>query len=237
MYNAFNLNAGRKRANIKEVFVSIQGEGLWIGERQVFIRFSGCNLSCHFCDTKDALIEAKECSLFEKKIENPISTDTLKDKIKKKTFHSMSLTGGEPLLQIDFIKEFLKNKEYIVYLDTNGTLSDEFEIIKDKIDIVCMDIKLPSSTKQKPFWEEHKKFLKKIRDGFVKMVITKDTTRDDFLQGIRIIKDVDFKIPLVIQPDGLNVEFKKLFSFQKMGLKELSFVRIIPQIHKFLGIR
>ncbi|MEW6679898.1 MAG: 7-carboxy-7-deazaguanine synthase QueE [bacterium] len=223
-------------ANIKEVFLSIQGEGLWIGKRQIFIRFSGCNLRCDFCDTKDAQIPSKECLIFKKKVKNPIEIGLLKESLKKKTFHSISLTGGEPLLQIDFIKEFLKEKEYFVCLDTNGSLPDEFEKIKDIIDFVCMDIKLPSSTKEKPIWEEHKRFLKKIKDGFVKIVITKETSKDDFLKGVRIIKDIDPKIPLVIQPDG-KVSFDKPFFFQKMAFKQLSEVRIIPQIHKILGIR
>lgn len=226
------------KANIKEVFISIQGEGLWIGKRQVFIRFAGCNLSCHFCDTKPAQVKAFRCHIFKEIIENPIGIDTLKSHIRKKFFHSISLTGGEPLLQIDFIKEFLKNKEYIVYLDTNGTLPYEFEKIKDKIDFVCMDIKLPSSTRQRAFFEEHKRFLKNINDGFVKIVITKETIKDDFLHGLKIIRDVDPKIPLVIQPDGLNnVSLKRLFLFQKMAQKELSDVRVIPQVHKFLGIK
>lgn len=221
--------------NIKEVFLSIQGEGLWIGKRQVFIRFAGCNLACAFCDTKDAQVKSPECHIFKEKIENPIGIDVLKKHIDKEIFHSISLTGGEPLLQTDFIEAFLKNKEYIVYLDTNGTLPSEFEIVKEKIDLVCMDIKLPSSTKQKPYFKEHKRFLKNIKDGFVKIVITKDTIKDDFLYALKLIRDIDVKIPLVIQPD--NVGFKRLFLFQKMALNELSDVRIIPQIHKFLRIR
>jgi len=223
-------------ANIYEVFLGIQGEGLWIGKRQVFIRFSGCNLRCHFCDTKGAQMPVSECHLFGKKVKNPIEIAHLSENIRGKTFHSISLTGGEPLLQIDFIKEFLKNKEYIVYLDTNGSLSNELERIKTLVDFVSMDIKLPSSTRGEPLWEEHKRFLKKIRDGFVKMVITEETIKDDFLYGVKIIKDVDPKIPLVIQPAGLKIEFNKLFSLQKIGLRFLSDVRIIPQIHKFLQI-
>ncbi|MEW6103527.1 MAG: 7-carboxy-7-deazaguanine synthase QueE [bacterium] len=224
-------------ANINEVFLSIQGEGLLLGKRQIFIRFSGCNLRCDFCDTKYAQNKAKECVVFDEKIKNPISPSLLHNIIRKKApFHSISLTGGEPLLQADFIKEFLYFKEYFVYLDTNGSLPDEFEKIKGLIDLVSMDIKLPSSTKEKPLWKEHKKFLKKISNGFVKMVITNETSKDDFLEGIGIIKDTDFKIPLVIQPDG-NVAFDRLFSFQKMALERLSDVRIIPQIHKILGIR
>ncbi|MEW6680865.1 MAG: 7-carboxy-7-deazaguanine synthase QueE [bacterium] len=223
------------KANINEVFTSIQGEGIWIGKRQIFIRFSGCNLRCKFCDTKNAQKPSKECLIFEQKAENPIEIGLLKKLIKKQAFHSISLTGGEPLLQIDFIKEFLKNKEYIVYLDTNGSLPDEFEKIGDVIDFVSLDIKLPSSTGDVPLWEEHKRFLKKMKNGFVKMVITRETSKDDFLQGVKIIRDIDKKIPLVIQPH--KTEFDKLFLFQKMALERLLDVRIIPQIHKFLRIR
>lgn len=225
------------KANIKEVFLSIQGEGLWIGKRQIFIRFAGCNLSCDFCDTKDAQGKVKECYMFKERTENPVHIDILKKHISKKIFHSISLTGGEPLLQVDFIKAFLKEKEYLVYLDTNGTLPYEFETIKEKIDFVCMDIKLPSSTKQRPFFKEHKKFLKNINNGFVKIVITKETMKEDFLSAVKIIKDIDVKIPLVIQPHGLKREFSTLFRFQRMALKELRDVRIIPQIHKCLGIK
>ncbi len=233
------------KANIKEVFLSIQGEGLWIGKRQVFIRFTGCNLRCSFCDTKNAQDKAKECLFFKDKVKNPISSDFLRNIIRPYApFHSISLTGGEPLLQVEFIKEFLSPKEYIVYLDTNGSLPDEFEEIKDLIDFVSMDIKLPSSTKEAPLWEKHKEFLKKIINGFVKMVITNETSKDDFLYGIKIIKAVDPKIPLVIQPDGslqstvgrTQSTFNKLLFFQKMAQEELFDVRIIPQIHTFLGI-
>src|SRR3990167_3151859 len=99
---------------IAEVFDSIQGEGLYLGEKQIFVRFFGCNLSCKFCDTKsDRFTEYEPEELFEE------------IKLYHNSFHSISFTGGEPLLQNDCLKEVLKltsGHGYKNYLETNGTL-------------------------------------------------------------------------------------------------------------------
>ena len=88
------------KAPIIEVFSSIQGEGLYIGKRQIFVRFAGCNLNCKYCDTSNSkmVFSGKEMSVTElhDKINNLITPD----------FHSISFTGGAPLLQADFIKKF-----------------------------------------------------------------------------------------------------------------------------------
>ena len=72
---------------IKEIFESIQGEGPYIGYNQLFVRFSKCNLNCKYCDT-DFTSDLKEYSLEE----------LLEETNKFKNIHSISLTGGEPLL-------------------------------------------------------------------------------------------------------------------------------------------
>ena len=83
---------------IKEIFTSIQGEGPYIGYKQVFVRFCNCNLKCNYCDT-----EFTPDGYFE-----DFSPKELVEYIKRfETFHSISLTGGEPLLSVDFLKEFL----------------------------------------------------------------------------------------------------------------------------------
>ena len=81
---------------VSEVFKSIQGEGLYQGVDQVFVRFFGCNLKCNFCDT--------ELDYYKKK-----TTSELFNEINSfGDCHSLSITGGEPLLQIDFLKDLLK---------------------------------------------------------------------------------------------------------------------------------
>ncbi len=98
-----------KTAYISEIFSSIQGEGLYIGERQLFIRFCGCNLNCDFCDTD---FEKKEfIKIFDEneninKVNNPISPTELQkitEEFLKNPHHLISLTGGEPLLYSDFL--------------------------------------------------------------------------------------------------------------------------------------
>jgi len=80
-------------AKIAEIFKSIQGEGIYQGESQVFVRFFGCNLNCQFCDTK--LTSYRELTL-----------DELLGQINSfSDYHSISLTGGEPLLQAYFLEK------------------------------------------------------------------------------------------------------------------------------------
>ena len=95
---------------INEIFYSVQGEGRWTGRPAIFIRFSGCNLRCPFCDTD-----------FSKKV--PMSIDEILAKISEwKQCRFIVLTGGEPTLQVDreFV-EILHGYGYTVAIETNGT--------------------------------------------------------------------------------------------------------------------
>jgi organic radical activating enzyme len=226
-------------ANIYEVFLGIQGEGVWLGKRQLFIRFCGCNIRCEFCDTRFAQSPVKVCRLFEEEEENPISVDTLISAIREKrpTFHSISLTGGEPLLSLGFIKELLQRKSWPVYLDTNGTLPHLFRDISRYIDMVACDIKIPSATKDREFWNEHREFLKLCRDCFVKMVVTEDTEMCEIEYAASLIKNVDPNIVTIIQPAHFSIPIHILLSFQEIALSFLTDVRIIPQVHKAMGWR
>ena len=97
------------RYKINEIFESLQGEGYWTGQSCIFIRFSGCNLKCSFCDTEHK--EYKEMSL------DVIETVLLQYKSKH-----IVLTGGEPMLQVnqEFIDYF--KKDYYIHIETNGTI-------------------------------------------------------------------------------------------------------------------
>src|SRR5574344_1357047 len=151
---------------IKEIFASIQGEGPIVGFKQLFIRFCNCNLKCDYCDTDFDIKNAKKYTpqnLFEEII----------SKYDLKTFHSISLTGGEPLLSADFLKEFLPliNDKVKIYLETNATLPDQLDKIKEYVDIIATDIKLKSSTGLETA-EKHKKFFEKCNkiQTFAKIV-------------------------------------------------------------------
>ena len=124
------------KAPIIEIFSSFQGEGLLIGERQIFVRFAGCNLNCNYCDTDDSKSEKSGVLM---------TPDEVTDKIKKlitPDCRTISFTGGEPSLYPDFISEVSKNFDLKIMLETNGTLPDNIDSI-ERLDIVSLDIKLP----------------------------------------------------------------------------------------------
>ncbi|MFH1825032.1 MAG: 7-carboxy-7-deazaguanine synthase QueE [Candidatus Firestonebacteria bacterium] len=233
---------------ITEIFSSFQGEGIYLGVKQIFIRFSGCNLRCKFCDTKYSLSIKKRCKVYKDSkdyyLNNPIEVKDVMRLIScyKNDFHSVSLTGGEPLAQIEYLEELikvLKKKRIKVYLDTNGTLVDELKRIIKNVDIISMDIKLPSSTGLRSFWNEHTEFLKiSKKKVFVKVVITENTLKGDMLKAVSLIKGIDESIPFVIQIDS-NMHLEKFFEKIKKyyNLLKLKDIRVIPQIHKYLKIK
>lgn len=220
------------KARISEVFKSIQGEGPYQGSNQVFVRFFGCNLKCRFCDTQLDLFEIKTIS------------ELLKDIYAYGNYHPVSLTGGEPLLQVKFLKELtgdLQKKNISIYLETNGTLVDNLLEIIDNIDIIAMDFKLPSSTGMKGYWTEHKEFLKiaEKKNIFIKAVITRETAAEDILKAAQIIKEVSADTLFIMQPENpYEGELTgKLKSFSSICEKENLRFGVIPQLHKSLGVK
>lgn len=230
-------------ANIKEIFLSIQGEGPYIGHRQLFVRFCGCNLDCAYCDTdfsiKDCYVEYESGTGELTRLRNPIEDDELVTIIKKfRNYHSISLTGGEPLLSyksLQYILPKLGSKK--IYLETNGTLSAELGKVVELVDVISMDIKVPSSTGGKSYLREHHDFIEvALRAGkeiFAKAVVTEKISRTE----IEYLKQISNKIPLIVQPittqdSKLVLSKKKLFQISE----KIPEARVIPQTHNYLGI-
>jgi len=222
------------KGRIAEVFDSVQGEGLYLGEKQIFVRFFGCNLTCRFCDTKlNSFIEYEPEELFEE------------IKLYPNDFHSISFTGGEPLLQKDFLKEVLKlttKGGYKNYLETNGTLPGELADIIDYFDIVAMDIKLPTSTGMGNLWSMHREFLNVAskKEVFLKTIICHSTQEEDLREVLSLIKEVHNPSVLVLQPNSYENDgalTKKLENFKDICIKEGVITCIIPQMHKIVGIK
>jgi organic radical activating enzyme len=227
-------------AKILEIFRSIQGEGKYAGCPQVFVRFFECNMHCVWCDTPASMGGGKR-AYKELSLKDALrQVDALYDNA-----HCVSITGGEPLLQKDFLKSFCHALHWggkKIYLDTNGTLPHALaEIIKD-IDIIAMDIKLPSSTREKAFWAQHKEFLKVARskEVFVKAVISLNTRPQEVLKAAKLVAAVDPEILFILQPnyrDMKNGIIDKCAGYQKSCAKILKDVRILPQVHKFMKLR
>ena len=222
------------RGRIAEVFESIQGEGIYLGEKQVFVRFYGCNLKCRYCDTNlDCYTEYTPRELLHE------------IKVYRHKFHSVSFTGGEPLLQKDFLKEAMRLTHHANlknYLETNGTLPRALEEVLDHVHIIAMDLKLPSSTGHKDLWKAQQDFLKVAskKEVFLKAVICRSTKEEDLREAIKLIKRTSRSAFLVLQPNSLENGrglLDKCESFKSICWQEKVSTCIIPQIHKKIGVR
>ena len=135
------------KLNICEIFFSLQGESTYAGLPCVFVRLSGCNLNCTYCDT-----------LYAKSESFPMDLNAILKKIESYNCNLVEITGGEPLLQtntLNLISELI-NKKYKVLLETNGSISIK-SIHPDCIKI--LDIKCPSSGESHNNLKENLKFL------------------------------------------------------------------------------
>ena len=247
-------------AYLNEIYSAIQGEGPFVGHRQIFVRFWGCDLRCVWCDTPESLVRTRFCDVETnagtrkyQKLENPITPNKLIDLIANlnpECHQSISLTGGEPLLQWEFISSFLpvlKEKFPLpIYLESGGHRPNELKNTINFLDYVSMDFKLPSSAKTDILWDEHIKFLeislnanKKV---WVKVVVTFDTDFNELLKSVNIVKSLssnDKNVEIFLQPvspiNGLQPPDElNLLSIQSSLLKIYPYIRVLPQVHKLI---
>lgn len=95
--------------NVNEIFYSLQGEGYFTGTPAVFLRLSGCNLRCGFCDTDHSA-------------STPMEIDSLINALLSYPSRHLVITGGEPSLQIDrLLIEVAHDAGFFVQVETNGT--------------------------------------------------------------------------------------------------------------------
>ncbi|MCK9582573.1 MAG: 7-carboxy-7-deazaguanine synthase QueE [Endomicrobiales bacterium] len=227
-------------ANIYEIFCSFQGEGVYLAQPQIFVRFSGCNLECFYCDTQ----KTRQANAGKKYSVTQTLEKIIALKKSKLNPEVVSFTGGEPMLHADFIAvlaPMLKKSGLKIYLETNGTMPQEFEKIKKYIDVVAMDIKLPSAC-GKELWQVHKAFLKSsVKKVFVKIVLENKTTVMEFSKAVSLVGSVSKNIPVVLQPATLpknkKINLKKLWDFYNLASNKLINVRIVEQMHKYWSVR
>ena len=225
----------KNTVRIKEIFESIQGEGPYIGYKQIFVRFCNCNLKCNYCDTEFSSDEYYE----------EFNAAELADYIKKldiKSVHSISLTGGEPLLAVDFLKEFLPLAGKLrIYLETNATLADKLAEIIEFVDIIAADIKLESASGIKDSYKFHDKFFEigKQKECFAKIVFNTRITEEEITECCLLAQK--HNIEIILQPEmdteGHTVPADFAFEILNKFLKQYSKTRLIFQMHKLMKIR
>ena len=230
------------KAPIIEIFSSFQGEGLLIGERQIFVRFAGCNLNCNYCDTNDSKSEKSGTVMTPQEVTEKINELITPD------CKTISFTGGEPSLYPDFISQVSKNFNLNIMLETNGTLPDNIDLI-EKLDVVSLDIKLPEhfdgDFDDEIFLNEVKSLnllMAKSINVYCKVVILPSTKIKSFKEVVeKLSRNISSKsnLKIIIQPSSPLGEWKninfKLFEFSEV-VGQYFEVSTIPQIHKILDI-
>jgi 7-carboxy-7-deazaguanine synthase len=240
---------------VSEVFSSFQGEGIFAGRRHVFFRLAGCNLRCGYCDTPESLERTSSCVVYEsdgseRSISNPLDVETaaalLEPFLADRGVHALAVTGGEPLVQSSFLAELLRSARPAVpiLLETNGTYADRLAAVLPYLDIVSMDIKLPSNSGEAPLWEEHRDFLRASRGKtvYVKVPVDEDTRDDEVSAAATLVAEIDPSVVLFLQPilspqARMQVTPSRLARFYDLVSAHLRDVRVMPQAHRALGVR
>ena len=240
---------------LSEIFLSYQGEGLCAGRRHLFLRLSGCHLRCRYCDTPGSLERTSTFRVDQndgRRItgSNPLTPNEVLAHALRLLENGggadgVAVTGGEPLLQADFLAELLTDARWPRprLLETSGTLPAKLSVVLATIDIVSMDIKLPSNTGEPPFWDEHARFLAVAGDkAYVKILVDEDTALSELERAAHLVATQAPGASVFLQPitnaDGaIDLTPSTADRFFCTVRRQVSDLRVLPQFHKILSFQ
>ncbi len=197
---------------VNEIFSSFQGEGPYIGLPATFVRLSGCNLNCGFCDTD--FDDYKELSV-------ELVKESILQHCKNHNTSLLVITGGEPLLQYEEVKELIEDLEYTgltIQIETNGSIK--------RIPISGTSYVISPKENIREVFE----FYKDYDLSFFKFIITcqKDI---DLIKELQ--EEYDYQNLINVQP-----EYSKAVELTELILSNnLTNIRISGQLHKYLNQR
>jgi organic radical activating enzyme len=159
---------------------------------------------------------------------------------------AVSFTGGEPLLHhwlITAAAPTVRGCGSRVLLETDGTMPERMRSVREAVDIVSMDWKLPSATGLGPLDAQHEAFLFEARglERSVKLVLTRECTLDDVRHVATRVAATAADATLILQPvtplRGIQPPASAdLLRFQEMALRFHPHVRVLPQLHRALAL-
>ena len=201
---------------INEIFKSIQGESSYTGRPCIFIRLTGCNLRCSWCDTEYAFYEGQ-----------PKSVKDIMDAIQPLGVPLVEITGGEPLLQEEVydLMDALLAKNYEVLLETGGGVS--VAKVPERV-IKILDVKCPGSGEDaKNLWDN----LDHLNPHDEVKFVLADRADYEWSRDVLQRRDIHQKVQVLFSP-----------VYDTLGLKELAAwvlddnlpVRVQTQLHKII---
>jgi len=236
------------KVKLSEIFTSIEGEGALFGTKTMFVRMAGCPLKCHWCDTPYAIPmdSGSDYSVDEVKdlISNSLHPNTYK----------VNFTGGEPLVQHEAVIElakFVRQKGVRTYLESACYDSARFSKVLPYIDICKIEFKLKDSkvVDQKHYGTLLKNELECLRlavsngkASYIKIVVTNSSSLKEFKELVHEVFDIAKPADIagfIIQPSYKVDEptLDVLFGFYDAVYPFYDQVRVVPQLHKAIGVR
>jgi 7-carboxy-7-deazaguanine synthase len=234
------------KVRLFEIFTSVEGEGILYGTKTLFVRLAGCPFTCFYCDTVEALpldsgteYTIKEaCNLIDKHLED-------------KTY-KVNFTGGDPLIQHEAVLEMakhVKSKNIPTYLESSCFDSAKFSKVLPFIDYAKIEFKTLDAefVDPKHYSNLIENALECLKDAvtskkvtYIKIVISSKTELQPFKELLEKIFNTVSKDDLagfIIQPtygvaEPSLDELLKLYDLVYPYYKE---VRVVPQLHKFIG--
>jgi len=211
---------GAKRTlRIEEIYENVQGEGLLVGTPSIFVRFSGCNLRCPWCDQPSALDFGKKNS----------SVEEVLHKIRSSPLRHVVITGGEPFAHGELPKlvKALLFEGFSVQIETNGTLwNEELREVISRIHVTCSPKAVANFFVQPPILTNAKELKFVVDEDLNEDVLLREDFRE-FLRSGRV----------VLQPEGNRKEMlRKALGLQRALVMKGYTPRIIPQVHKLVGL-
>ncbi|KGG81486.1 radical SAM protein [Caloranaerobacter azorensis H53214] len=199
---------------VNEIFLSIQGEGISTGLPTIFVRLTGCNLRCSYCDTT-----------YSYNYGNHMTIQQVINKIESYGYKRVCITGGEPLLQKDIINLLEKLTDYEVNIETNGSIDiSKYKLIEKHR--LTMDVKTPTSNEHSKMRLSNFDYLRDNDE--IKFVIG---TFEDYNWSKEIIRKYYNKGIITFSPIYNMIEPKEIVNWI---LKDKLDVRFQLQLHKII---
>jgi organic radical activating enzyme len=244
---------------VTEVFSAIQGEGALVGHRQVFLRLTGCNIRCVYCDQPEALERRPGPCRLERTpglrdwetVDSPLALAHAVEAVDRlwRTLphHSVSVTGGEPLLQAVRLAQLapgLAERGHRLSLETNGMLADGLARVLPWLSYVSMDIKLDSVDGQGVSLGAQRRFLEMAAPACatsVKIVLGPATSTAELEDAVAMVAQVAPAVEVFLQPVTPFAEMtaaptpEQVLHLHDRALRIHPATRVVPQTHKLIG--